>query len=77
MWDHAKISENSYLSDKKKLNSSSEREFPKLTRSGLSGPDNGGNRRGSTTFGSSCSARRASICRFYLVNMSSFCYLTS
>ena len=38
-WDHAKISKNSYNSDKKELTSSCEREFPKLTCFRLFGPN--------------------------------------
>ena len=68
-WDHAKILQNSYKSDKKELISSLEREFCKLTYSGLSGPNRGYSCRGSTILESSCLAKRALRCLFYLVGM--------
>ena len=75
-WDHKKILENSCGSDKKELTSSYGREFPKLTCSGLFGPNSGCSHRGSTILGLSRSARPAPSSRFYLVGASSFCCLT-
>ena len=52
-WDHAKISEKSYNSDKNELIFSPEREFPRLTCSGMSGLNRGYSCRGSAILESS------------------------
>ena len=70
-WDHAKILENSYRSDRKESISFRDKEIPKLTCSGLSGLNRGCSCRDFAILESSCLAKQASSRCFYLVDASS------